>query len=131
MKERPEGFWSDHQIYWLYADRDELLAAGAEEDDIHENLNEDGLSQAILHVADAAALIPHGNYCYANLGSDGKGNMNIRPCPFWDKIRSFPSQSNGYCHFMKRGDFQDRGFGLLWDQCKECGVNEYQEDYEG
>lgn len=130
MKERPEGFWTDRAIYWLYADRDELIAAGADENAIYENLNEDGLSQAVLHIDDASALIPRGNYCYTTLGIDDTGKTSIRLCPFWDKIKSFPSQSNGYCHFMKRGDFQDHGFGLLWDQCKECGVNEYQEEDE-
>jgi hypothetical protein len=130
MKQRPEGFWTDHKIYYLYADRDELIAAGADPDSIFEDLNDRGLSQATLNISDAIQLIPHGDYCYSSLGVDSQGKQRIKCCPFWDKIESFPDQSNGYCHFRKRGDFQDLGFGLLWDQCKECGVNEYNQDYE-
>ena len=64
-------------------------------------------------------LIPKGNYCY------GKTK-----CPFWDAIEEFPDQDNGYCHYLKSGDWQGKGIGLLWDQCKECGVNEYRSDYD-
>jgi hypothetical protein len=83
--------------------------------------------------------IPNGSYCY---GENGK-------CPFWDIDESKPSQENGYCHYLKKGDwdFNSEGGtitdmktgetfhiehnpfnGLLWDQVKECGIND--DDYE-
>jgi hypothetical protein len=64
-------------------------------------------------------LIPEGMYCY---------NENGR-CPFWWKDIDKPEQENGYCLYMKKGD-QDLGGGLLWDQCKECGVNESWELFD-
>lgn len=78
-------------------------------------------------------------------------------CPFWAKINFLPEQQNGYCHYLNKADIalnskynkesiieydktgKNTGksvaeiFGeyfpssLLWDQCKECGINE---DYE-
>jgi len=65
-------------------------------------------------------LIPSGNYCYEK----------THKCPFWDVIEEFPHQDNGYCHYLKSGDWQGEGIGLLWDMCKECGVNEYRSDYD-
>ena len=63
-----------------------------------------------------------------------------------DKTKPF--QMNGYCHYLKKGDwelnkefeiydtktgkkvnFKDREgipMSLLWDGCKECGVNDYE-----
>lgn len=62
-------------------------------------------------------LVPHGGYCYDKRGS----------CPFWSRFDGiYPSQSNGYCSLMERGDWMrgPGGTSLLWDQCKECGINE-------
>lgn len=59
--------------------------------------------------------IPVGTYCY---NSDGR-------CPFWDKDKSKMPQENGYCHYLKQGDWDNEGFGLLWDQVKECGIKDY------
>jgi len=61
--------------------------------------------------------IPFGLYCY-----DEKGI-----CPYWDKNKNQEYQFDGYCHFLKTGDWIDDNKGgtwLLWDQCKECGINE-------
>lgn len=62
-------------------------------------------------------VVPHGIYCYDKNGL----------CPFWDKFEEiYPEQSNGYCAFLERGDWMDSKNGgtfLLWDQCKECGIN--------
>lgn len=66
-------------------------------------------------------FVPQGHYCY---DSDGL-------CPFWDRFSSYPEQGNGYCGLMERGDWMAKGNGgtfLLWDQCKECGINENDED---
>jgi hypothetical protein len=35
---------------------------------------------------------------------------------------------NGYCHFMESGDFESEGLSLLWDMCKECGINDDWQD---
>jgi hypothetical protein len=64
-------------------------------------------------------LIPEGMYCYDENGR----------CPFWWKDIDKPEQENGYCLYMKKGDL-DLGGGLLWDQCKECGVNEAWELFD-
>lgn len=72
-----------------------------------------------------------------------------------DDIKDFYDfQMTGYCHFLKEGDFFDdetgkeediihlerfskhpikmntkqRGTDLLWDSCKECGINEFEEE---
>ena len=79
--------------------------------------------------------IPKGSYCYNANGI----------CPFWDKDNTKDEQENGYCHFLKRGDWDMNAEGgrmidvktgevieldyysiggLLWDQVKECGVND-------
>jgi hypothetical protein len=45
-------------------------------------------------------------------------------CPFWRKAYDLPDQNNGYCAHLRWGDWQGSGTGLLWDQVKECGINE-------
>lgn len=68
--------------------------------------------------------IPKGEYCY-----DEKGN-----CPYWEIRDDKPNQRNGYCKYLKRGDWQAKpgkkwpkgaplsALSLLWDQVKECGM---------
>ena len=90
-------------------------------------------------------VIPHGLYCYS--GSRGWGR-----CPFWSMDRNRPNQYNGYCSFLGKGDwnlgmddviehFQPSTgerwkllkrdvpipINLLWDSCKECGINDEME----
>jgi hypothetical protein len=104
--------------------------------------------------------IPKGTYCYKIIKiiypKDGSYPYHkIKICPYWDKIKEFPEQDNGYCHWLERGDFdydlndefhfldeniikevnkkykRKTGHGLLWDQCKECHLREYNlKDYE-
>lgn len=78
--------------------------------------------------------IQKGDYCYGKKGL----------CPFWDKNTAKPEQENGYCHFLKKGDWDINAEGgvifdpktgvkyeleyypfggLLWDRVKECEVN--------
>jgi hypothetical protein len=57
--------------------------------------------------------IPEGMYCY-----DGKG-----VCPYWSINENYEYQDNGYCSYLKQGDWEGLG-GLLWDQCKACGIND-------
>lgn len=65
--------------------------------------------------------IPQGMYCYDNLSV----------CPFWsysDVANAlYGEQSCGYCHLMRKGDFNSDTM-ILWDQCKCCGINEREED---
>lgn len=58
--------------------------------------------------------IPKGCYCYSEKGV----------CPFWDSNPKKEHQENGYCHYLREGDWMNERFGLLWDQVKECGINE-------
>ena len=60
------------------------------------------------------SVIPSGIYCY-----DEKGI-----CPYWHLFKSMPDKDNGYCHFLKSGDWEAEGLSLLWDQVKECGIND-------
>lgn len=60
-----------------------------------------------------AKKIPKGLYCYDENGL----------CPHWSCHPEHGEQNNGYCAFMKYGDWEDDHFSLLWDQCKECGIN--------
>lgn len=62
-------------------------------------------------------------YCYTYIGRTEKG-IKTKTCPFWNCNKDKPSQENGMCHLTNTNDWEDDGFGLLWDQCKECGINE-------
>jgi hypothetical protein len=86
--------------------------------------------------------IPKGIYCY---------NRN-KLCPYWSLNKDHEYQNNGYCSLLKSGDWEtskEKGHwrirqsdgsykeviasgeemglftGLLWDQVKECGINEW------
>lgn len=96
----------------------------------------------------STGVIPKGPYCY-----DDKGL-----CPYWSEDLSRHEQENGYCSYLERGDWEmnddkkwrvayvkdgeanhelqsghDLGIpmSLLWDQCKECGINDDWEDEDG
>lgn len=56
------------------------------------------------------------SYCYT---FDKNGKINI--CKWWSKRDDKPAQDNGYCKYLKEGDWQDKNASLLWDKCKECG----------
>lgn len=67
--------------------------------------------------------IPNGIYCYI---WNNDGNVFTRTgylCPFWDSNNNEPYMSNGYCHYLKIGDWDSKGMSLLWDMCKECEIN--------
>ena len=78
---------------------------------------------AILEAAQS--FIPPGVYCYSKTEPlpDGIGRRILDLCPFWELRDDKPEQENGYCHYLKSGDWDMAG-GLLWDQCKECGIND-------
>ena len=64
-------------------------------------------------------LIPKGDYCY-----DSKSGI---VCIYWEIWEDKPSQDNGFCHYLEWGDWTHPTVGLLWDQIKECGINEKEE----
>lgn len=95
---------------------------------------------AIKLLKDLQQYIPKGMYCYEII--NGKRYI----CPFWDKNENYSEQHNGYCHYLQKGDWDINAetdfynyktgekvemsgfpFGLLWDQVKECGINEEDE----
>ena len=87
--------------------------------------------------------IPKGPYCYDENGL----------CSYWKLLGKYHEQEDGYCEFLGYGDWEineqkDLGviyikgkssrlkfsgheiglpIGLLWDQCKECGINEEED----
>jgi len=69
------------------------------------------------------SVIPHGMYCYTRMGYKN-GVYKIKPCPYWDKVEGKPKQGDGYCHYLETGDWEEGNLSLLWDQVKECGINE-------
>lgn len=71
-----------------------------------------------LRVSD---LVPKGGYCYDENGT----------CPFWRLSNKHEKQNNGYCSLLRIGDWEWEKSGnstLLWDQCKECGINDELEN---
>lgn len=87
------------------------------------------------------SIIPEGPYCY-----------NETTCPYYDHIKDADRQSNGYCHYLEIGDEElnstvvledmktgekntadELGLpigGLLFDMCKECGINDNNIGYD-
>jgi hypothetical protein len=85
------------------------------------------------------SVIPKGCYCYDKQGV----------CPYWSTNPTKHYQENGYCAFLERGDWEMNNdvkwvtlgedikhsaneigipMSLLWDQCKECGINEVDDE---
>lgn len=67
-------------------------------------------------------LIPVGSYCYTPLGYIN-GKYKVKHCPFWKIRADKPEQDNGYCSFLKMGDWEADYTTHLWDGVKECGIN--------
>lgn len=58
--------------------------------------------------------IPKGYYCH------DEEDMKLL-CPYWSIVRSRPEQENGYCAYLKKGDWENPHLlNLLWDQVSEC-----------
>lgn len=75
----------------------------------------------------------HTCYCYSL--KKGKRNRQswmdgykIKKCPYWKALKYKDCHDNPiyYCKYLKMADTYQRE-SLLWDMCKECGVND---DYE-
>jgi len=69
--------------------------------------------------SDVKVLIPKGPYCY---GSNGI------ICPFWRKNNKKADELSGYCELLEIGDWMGDGMGDLWQQIKECSINEGWDD---
>lgn len=86
------------------------------------------------------SVIPKGSYCYTY-----SENGEYLPCPYHRFIEDRPNQYNGWCDYLEKGDLEleremvlkdmDTGeettgdelpfpVSLLWDQCKECRIND-------
>ena len=73
-------------------------------------------------------FIPPGDYCYSKSEPWGPGKPDgtrrlLDLCPFWSSRADKREQECGHCAYLGEGDWEMDGFGLLWDQCKECGIN--------
>lgn len=81
------------------------------------------------HLPDLS-VIPTGLYCYTLV--DGETVM----CPHyrWIEIQKVERDEHvgiiatyqtgiGRCALINRSDDDSKGWGLLWDRCKECGFN--------
>lgn len=67
-------------------------------------------------------------YCY--ILSEG-GKMDV--CPYWKQLNKKDKYGNNvcYCSYLKQESYEYDPFNLIWDMCKECGVNdefEYEEN---
>jgi hypothetical protein len=94
------------------------------------------------------SVIPAGPYCYTYIDS------YRYVCPYYSIRKGYHSQEDGYCAYLGKGDYEinreaywtsgdDPGgepqtaveigipMSLLWDMCKECGINtEWEEKDE-
>ena len=86
-------------------------------------------------------------YCYTGLSVEEKENgepiFNISACKFWYSIEipqeeldnhigivAMNQSHIGGCKLLKKTDDDMNGWGLLWDQCKECGLNYGFKDFK-
>jgi hypothetical protein len=88
------------------------------------------------------SVIPKGPYCYDENGT----------CPYLDYDDEKDEQESGYCWYLNEADWEVNEtsivknvktgeestghqlgipIGLLWDQCKSCGINDVDEEEEG
>ena len=91
-----------------------------------------------------ASIIPYGYYCYSGING-------TKPCSYWSLRNNKPKYANGYCAFLKKGDWDinkekrwrsinpktNKPYGrlksanelnyslsCLWDKIKECDINQ-------
>lgn len=82
------------------------------------------------------SVIPTGPYCYNITGpsyEDEAGNIRIpaKTCPYWASKLLEDGDKVGYCAHLKcADDDEEPGWGLLFDQVKECGINDPDHDDE-
>lgn len=98
------------------AAKGEIMDALSEPDDSPKGLglHNDPKHMELLKKTAGPTVIPFGYYCY-----DKTGN-----CPYIDNAANKDEQQSGFCWFLNKGDWEEDGTFLLWDQCKECGIND-------
>lgn len=77
-------------------------------------------------------------YCYTTISFDKETLiLKTKPCPYYYSVE-IPKEERydhvgvvavgqnhiGGCHLLGKTDDDYGGWGLLWDQCKECGLSE-------
>lgn len=70
-----------------------------------------------------SSYVPSGFYCYS-FKNNAFGENEFVICPFWGLNTSMETQSNGFCMLTGDCDWHEDSMGLLWDQCKSCGIND-------
>lgn len=86
------------------------------------------------------SVIPKGRFCYSFTGKMKKQFLytwgqeieypeTIR-CPYWHHHPPGMPDETAYCEYLDSiGEWDIEGcYPLLWDQCKECGVNMPEEE---
>jgi hypothetical protein len=67
--------------------------------------------------------IPIGPYCYEHIGPTTVKGIGIKLCPYWSC-----QEKNGLkiarCSLLNRDSEDGDPFNLIWDQVKECRINE-------
>jgi hypothetical protein len=91
----------------------------------------------LLELDGDESVIPTGDYCYTVLGfeeaKDGQPpRMKTALCPYWAANPEAPATLYGYCAKLKCGDYSEgeEATNLLFDQVKECGINQPDEEPE-
>jgi hypothetical protein len=79
------------------------------------------------------SLIPNNSsYCYESI-TQSKTEAGVFPitnlCPYWRIASDKPETLSGYCLFLKEGDWEEDGTMALFDQLKNCDINNDFEDY--
>jgi hypothetical protein len=85
-----------------------------------------------LKVKKDKSIIPDNpSYCYKSI-RQSKDNPDIFPitelCPYWRIAVDKPKTLDGYCLFLEEGDWQEDGTMALFDQLKNCGINNSYND---
>lgn len=72
--------------------------------------------------------IPKGDYCYKITKIEHPKDkskppvIHIKVCAYWDEVDDMEGGSNGFCTHLHLED------PLIWDQCKSCGINDYDDE---
>lgn len=56
------------------------------------------------------------------VGRDGDDFL-IRVCPYYERRADEAGRFDGYCRYLRLGDWQEGGTFSLWDYVNECGTN--------
>ncbi len=71
---------------------------------------------------EAAKVIPKETcYCYT---INTAGKMEV--CPYWEMLNEVDENNEYicYCKYLKSKSYVQDPSNLVWDMCKECGIND-------